>query len=61
MLLNTPAGGIIRISGLHRTTQKVQVTICDTGPGIPEENRDRIFEDRFGSNGMKLEMATALV
>jgi len=43
----TPEGGIIRISGLHRTTQKVQVTVCDTGPGIPEENRDRIFEDRF--------------
>ncbi len=43
----TPEGGIIRISGLHRTTQKIQVTVCDTGPGIPEENRDRIFEDRF--------------
>lgn len=43
----TPEGGIIRVSGLHRTTQKVQVTVCDTGPGIPEENRDRIFEDRF--------------
>lgn len=43
----TPAGGTIRISGLHRTTQKVQVTVCDTGPGIPEESRDRIFEDRF--------------
>lgn len=43
----TPAGGTIRVSGLHRTTQKVQVTVCDTGPGIPEESRDRIFEERF--------------
>lgn len=43
----TPEGGTIRVCGLHRTTQKIQVSISDTGPGIPEENRDRIFEDRF--------------
>ncbi len=43
----TPEGGTIQISVLHRTTQKVQVSICDTGPGIPEENQDHIFENRF--------------
>ena len=43
----TPSGGSITISILHRTTQKVQVSVCDNGPGIPEENRDRIFEDHF--------------
>ncbi len=43
----TPERGIICISGLHRTTQKVQISVCDTGPGIPEENRDHIFEERF--------------
>ncbi|PPS43258.1 histidine kinase [Chroococcidiopsis sp. TS-821] len=43
----TPANGKIHISALHRTTQKIQFSVCDTGPGIPEENRDRIFEDRF--------------
>lgn len=43
----TPIGGSIFISILHRTTQKVQVSVCDNGPGIPEENRDRIFEDHF--------------
>lgn len=43
----TPKGGSIAISILHRTTQKVQVSVCDNGPGIPEENRDRIFEDHF--------------
>jgi two-component system clock-associated histidine kinase SasA len=43
----TPVGGRISLSILHRTAQKVQVSICDTGPGIPEENRERIFEDRF--------------
>lgn len=42
-----PIEGKIKVSVLHRTTQKVQVSVCDNGPGIPEENRDRIFEDRF--------------
>ena len=43
----TPEAGTIRLSVLHRTTQKVQVSICDTGLGIPEEKQERIFEDRF--------------
>lgn len=43
----TPTGGTITISGLHRTTQKVQISISDTGPGIPEENREHIFENHF--------------
>ncbi|MEA5620036.1 histidine kinase [Cronbergia sp. UHCC 0137] len=43
----TPAGGTISLAGLHRTTQKVQFSIGDTGPGIPQENRDRIFENHF--------------
>jgi two-component system, OmpR family, clock-associated histidine kinase SasA len=43
----TPDGGVITVAGLHRTTQKIQFSIGDTGPGIPEENRDRIFENHF--------------
>ena len=43
----TPEGGDISVCGLHRTSQKIQFSIGDTGPGIPEENRDRIFENRF--------------
>ena len=43
----TPEGGKIQITVLHRTTQKVQVSICDNGPGIPIENQERIFEERF--------------
>jgi two-component system clock-associated histidine kinase SasA len=42
----TPENGTIRLSVLHRTSQKAQVSICDTGPGIPLEARDRIFEER---------------
>jgi two-component system, OmpR family, clock-associated histidine kinase SasA len=43
----TPMNGTIQVSVLHRTTQKVQVSVCDDGPGIPTDNRDRIFEDHF--------------
>ncbi|MDY6897326.1 MAG: histidine kinase [Cyanobacteriota bacterium] len=43
----TPPQGKIVVAGLHRTSQKVQFSIGDSGQGIPEENRDRIFEDRF--------------
>jgi two-component system clock-associated histidine kinase SasA len=31
---------------LHRTSQWVQVSICDSGPGIPEGEQQRIFLDR---------------
>lgn len=40
----TPPGGEIALSMLHRTTQKIQVSISDTGPGIPPEKREQIFE-----------------
>ena len=43
----TPKEGEIQIIILDRTTQKVQVTVSDSGPGIPKENRYRIFEDSF--------------
>ena len=43
----TPGGGKISLSILHRTNQKVQVSICDTGPGIPPEKRELIFEGHF--------------
>ncbi|NEP02235.1 MAG: histidine kinase [Symploca sp. SIO2E9] len=43
----TPAGGKIEVALLHRTAQKIQISVFDNGPGIPEENRESIFKDRF--------------
>ncbi len=43
----TPQGGKIEVVVLHRTSQKIQVSVTDNGPGIPPETRDRIFEDHF--------------
>lgn len=43
----TPEGGAVRLMALHRTTQKVQVSVHDTGPGIPVENREKIFEESY--------------
>lgn len=43
----TPVGGKLVFAVLDRTSQKTEVSITDTGPGIPVELRDRIFEERY--------------
>jgi two-component system, OmpR family, clock-associated histidine kinase SasA len=43
----TPVDTEIRVIVLHKTSEKVQLTICDRGPGIPEDNYERIFQDSF--------------
>lgn len=43
----TPVRGKIGILALHRTTEKVQVSIRDNGPGIPRGNQKSIFEESF--------------
>ncbi|HAN46741.1 MAG TPA: histidine kinase [Cyanobacteria bacterium UBA8156] len=43
----TPVGGHIALRVLHRTMHKVDVTVTDTGPGIPADLRERIFEHSY--------------
>lgn len=42
----TPDAGRVSLTLLHRTSQWVQISICDSGPGIPREEQERIFQDR---------------
>ena len=42
----TQDGGTIALAMVHRTSQWVQVSISDSGPGIPEAEQQRIFLDR---------------
>lgn len=43
----TPIGGKIQMTALHRTSQKVEISVTDTGPGIPPEMREKIFEEKY--------------
>jgi two-component system clock-associated histidine kinase SasA len=42
----TPERGRVNLTLLHRTDQWVQVSVCDSGPGIPKAEQQRIFLDR---------------
>ncbi|MEX1317240.1 MAG: histidine kinase, partial [Synechococcaceae cyanobacterium] len=42
----TPDGGRVSLALLHRTSQWLQVSVCDSGPGIPAAEQQRIFQDR---------------
>ncbi len=43
----SPQAGKIRIAALHRTHQKVQVSIIDQGAGIPEAECELIFQKHY--------------
>ena len=43
----SPSFGTIDLSILHRTAQKIQVSISDNGPGIPDVSRNHIFEEHY--------------
>ncbi|WP_347303494.1 stimulus-sensing domain-containing protein [Croceibacterium sp. TMG7-5b_MA50] len=43
----SPPGGRIRLT-IHADDERVTATICDEGPGIPEERREKVFA-RFHS------------
>jgi signal transduction histidine kinase len=62
---HTPVGGTVRI-GLARRDDEVELAVSDTGPGIPAEELDSIF-DRYtrsadsGGSGLGLAIARSLV
>jgi signal transduction histidine kinase len=51
-----PNGGVLRVTtGLRRTRYKkayVDLTIADTGPGIPEEVKEKIFDPFYTTRSM---------
>ena len=40
----TPAGGQVSVTVLHQKNEGVVLEVCDSGPGIPEEERARTLE-----------------
>ena len=65
----TPADGTIRVSLEREGSERVKVSVCDTGPGLDREDLARVFErfyrsDRSragGGAGLGLSIAKALV
>jgi two-component system sensor histidine kinase ChvG len=42
----SPAGGELNIA-LRRTGEQAEITVEDDGPGVPEEDLERIFERQY--------------
>lgn len=40
----TPAGGAVHLSARHGVNGEVEITVTDTGPGIPAQDRERVIE-----------------
>jgi signal transduction histidine kinase len=69
---HSPSGGTIEVAGraaFDDGREMVEVTVCDQGPGIPTEDRERIFEayvqaddtGRSGRLGLGLAICRRLV
>ncbi len=67
---HSPSGGIVTVD-VHRLGEQLEIGVCDTGPGIPESFRPRIFERfsqadasdvrRLGGTGLGLAITRSLV
>lgn len=40
----TPTGGAVMLRARRRSSGEIEFSITDTGPGVPEEDRDRVIE-----------------
>ena len=57
----TPAGGMVTVA-VRQTGQQVELSVCDSGPGIPAAERQRVFErfyrgESAGGDGCGLGLA----
>jgi PAS domain S-box-containing protein len=61
-----PTGGTLTIATRHAPGRDIRVTVCDTGVGMPETIRQRIFEPFYSTkgeagSGLGLSMAYSIV
>ena len=47
---HSPPGGLVRVGAMGRPAAGIRIEVADEGPGIPEEERLRVFE-RFTRGG----------
>jgi signal transduction histidine kinase len=57
---HTPEGGQVRLAARMDGSQRVAIRVTDTGPGVPPEARDQIFET-FHTRGLGAGLGLAVV
>lgn len=57
----TPQGGIITVSIEPSTHGEVMITVSDTGKGIPDEDKEKIFEPFYSTRAQGLGLGLAIV
>ena len=56
----TPAGGAVMLRARRRSSGEVEYSVTDTGPGVPEVDRDRIVERFVRLDGSRSEAGSGL-
>jgi signal transduction histidine kinase len=59
-ITHTPAGGVVRLEAVRADDGIIEVRVTDTGPGVPPESRQEIFEP-FRTRGLGAGLGLAVV